>query len=60
MIQRFETASFVEADDLPESLRGAGGYGSTGGFLQATTPGTATDQTEEQTPEQLRAGGTTT
>jgi dUTP pyrophosphatase len=35
VIQRFETASFVEADDLPESVRGAGGYGSTGGFSQA-------------------------
>jgi dUTP pyrophosphatase len=32
VIQRFETATFVEADDLPDSSRGAGGYGSTGGF----------------------------
>jgi dUTP pyrophosphatase len=32
VIQRFETATFVEADDLPDSARGAGGYGSTGGF----------------------------
>jgi dUTP pyrophosphatase len=32
VIQRFETARFVEADDLPTSARGAGGYGSTGGF----------------------------
>jgi dUTP pyrophosphatase len=32
VIQRFETARFVEADDLPASARGAGGYGSTGGF----------------------------
>jgi dUTP pyrophosphatase len=32
VIQQFETATFVEADDLPDSARGAGGYGSTGGF----------------------------
>jgi dUTP pyrophosphatase len=34
VIQRFETASFVESEVLPESARGAGGYGSTGGFTQ--------------------------
>jgi dUTP pyrophosphatase len=34
VIQRFETASFVESEALPESARGAGGYGSTGGFTQ--------------------------
>ena len=32
VIQRFEHAGFVEVDALPESARGAGGYGSTGGF----------------------------
>jgi dUTP pyrophosphatase len=32
VIQQFETATFVEADDLPDSSRGAGGHGSTGGF----------------------------
>jgi len=32
VIQRVETAVFVEAEDLPGSSRGAGGYGSTGGF----------------------------
>ena len=32
VIQQFETAAFVEVDDLPDSARGAGGYGSTGGF----------------------------
>ncbi len=30
VIQRFERARFVEVDALPESVRGAGGYGSTG------------------------------
>jgi dUTP pyrophosphatase len=32
VIQRFERAGFVEVDALPESARGGGGYGSTGGF----------------------------
>ena len=32
VIQRFETADFVEVDALPDSARGTGGYGSTGGF----------------------------
>lgn len=32
VFQRFERAQFVEVDALPESARGAGGYGSTGGF----------------------------
>jgi dUTP pyrophosphatase len=37
VIQRFERAGFVEVDALPESARGAGGYGSTGGFGPANT-----------------------
>ena len=32
VIQRVEQARFVEVSELPESVRGAGGYGSTGGF----------------------------
>ena len=32
VIQQVEAASFVEVDRLPESVRGTGGYGSTGGF----------------------------
>jgi dUTP pyrophosphatase len=32
VIQRFESATFVEVDELPDSVRGEGGYGSTGGF----------------------------
>lgn len=32
VVQRFERADFVEVGDLPESVRGDGGYGSTGGF----------------------------
>ncbi|MCW2818309.1 MAG: dUTP diphosphatase [Marmoricola sp.] len=38
VVQRFETAEFVEADDLPDSERGAGGYGSTGGFAVDPSP----------------------
>jgi dUTP pyrophosphatase len=32
VIQRVEQASFVRVQELPESVRGAGGFGSTGGF----------------------------
>jgi len=32
VVQRFERARFVEVGVLPDSVRGAGGYGSTGGF----------------------------
>lgn len=32
VIQRVEQAAFRVVEDLPDSVRGAGGYGSTGGF----------------------------
>ena len=32
VVQQVERATFVEVDELPDSVRGAGGYGSTGGF----------------------------
>lgn len=32
VVQRVETARFVEVETLPGSARGTGGYGSTGGF----------------------------
>ena len=32
VVQKFEHALFVEVERLPESRRGEGGYGSTGGF----------------------------
>lgn len=32
VVQRFERAEFAEVEALPESVRGDGGYGSTGGF----------------------------
>jgi dUTP pyrophosphatase len=36
VVQRVEHVAFVEAGVLPESARGAGGYGSTGGHAAAT------------------------
>jgi dUTP pyrophosphatase len=32
VIQQFTSAEFVEVTELPDSVRGEGGYGSTGGF----------------------------
>jgi dUTP pyrophosphatase len=38
VVQRFEQVRFSEVARLPESSRGSGGYGSTGGFGQAASP----------------------
>ena len=38
VVQRVEAAAFVAADRLPGSARGAGGYGSTGGFAPPSSP----------------------
>jgi dUTP pyrophosphatase len=35
VVQRVEHVSFVETSTLPDSVRGAGGYGSTGGHAAA-------------------------
>ena len=43
VVQRFETAAFVEVDALPESARGSGGYGSTGGFA-ASAPASSEER----------------
>lgn len=32
VVQRYERAAFVPVASLPDSVRGSGGYGSTGGF----------------------------
>ncbi len=32
VVQRVEVAGFREVEELPDSVRGVGGYGSTGGF----------------------------
>ena len=37
VIQRVERAQFAEVDTLPESVRGDGGYGSTGGHHSLAT-----------------------
>jgi len=38
VIQRVERAAFIEVGELPDSVRGAGGYGSTGGFGRPPVP----------------------
>lgn len=38
VVQRYERARFVEVPALPESVRGTGGYGSTGGFTTSGAP----------------------
>lgn len=38
VVQRVEHADFVEVDELPDSVRGDGGHGSTGGFAAARRP----------------------
>jgi dUTP pyrophosphatase len=38
VVQRVTRARFVEVEDLPDSVRGSGGFGSTGGF-GTTDPG---------------------
>src|SRR3954470_2286045 len=43
VVQRVERARFVAVDRLPGSVRGAGGYGSTGGF--ATGSAARTEET---------------
>jgi dUTP pyrophosphatase len=65
VIQRFETATFVETGDLPDSARGAGGYGSTGGFARAAEVGAGEVRAgapvqATQRPGWTPAGGTTT
>ncbi|MBK0868584.1 MAG: dUTP diphosphatase [Saccharopolyspora sp.] len=46
VVQRVEHAVFEEVDELPESQRGAGGHGSTGGHEVLTAPAGAEHRTE--------------
>lgn len=46
VFQQVEQAAFVEVEALPETARGSGGYGSTGGF---TRPEPATEESSEAT-----------
>jgi dUTP pyrophosphatase len=36
VVQRVEQVRFVEVDTLPDTARGSGGYGSTGGYADTT------------------------
>lgn len=50
VVQRVERARFVEVDRLPESARGAGGYGSTGGFVADSPADTPADRASRPAP----------
>jgi dUTP diphosphatase len=41
VVQRVSQVRFVEVEQLPGSVRGAGGFGSTGGFATTPEPGVA-------------------
>ena len=41
VIQRVELAAFREVDELPESVRGTGGFGSSGGHRASEVVGSA-------------------
>ena len=43
VVQRVEQVAWHEVDDLPGSVRGQGGHGSTGGWGAAPAPSTSTD-----------------
>jgi len=43
VVQRVETAIFTEVDELPETERGAGGYGSTGGHATLAVSTSSTE-----------------
>ncbi len=49
VVQQVERARFVEVDELPDSVRGAGGHGSTGGFgaVGRRADGPTGERTEE-------------
>jgi dUTP pyrophosphatase len=50
VVQRVETARFVEVDALPATDRGAGGYGSTGGFSVSTQAAPLEDTADVSSP----------
>lgn len=47
VVQRVERAHFHQVDELPDSARGTGGYGSTGGHAALVTPTGVATTTEE-------------
>ncbi len=67
VVQRVESARFVEVDELPPSARGAGGHGSTGGSsaLDAASrgnasvdPSTTSEADRTSATQAVSAGGT--
>lgn len=48
VIQRVELARFVEVPSLPESVRGHGGFGSSGGFGNAGRPDVDSHESVEE------------
>lgn len=55
VVQRVERAAFVEVGELPGSARGAGGFGSTGGFTSGgATSSTDTSSTDTSSTENGR------
>jgi dUTP pyrophosphatase len=48
VIQRVETARFVEVAELPASERGTGGHGSTGGAAALVAASAATGEPEQK------------
>lgn len=44
VVQRYEHADFAEVTELPDSVRGGGGYGSTGGWSPAATQDLTTQE----------------
>ena len=59
VVQRFERAAFVEVDDLPDCVRGAGGYGSTGGFPDQSRPSGEPRESAREVPSQGQTRPTT-
>ena len=49
VLQRVERAAFTEVASLPDSVRGDGGYGSTGGFAAPHDPSANTDAGSRRT-----------
>lgn len=47
VVQQVERADFVEADELPDSARGEGGHGSTGGLSALTATAMTVGQKEQ-------------
>lgn len=55
VVQRVEQAHFVEVAHLPESPRGSGGYGSTGGFSDHLDPEPSSDPVGRHSTQEAQA-----